>query len=450
MRSALLFGLIVMVLVSITFGIIYIQNAWFRRDEFEIRLKQRAESVYKLLFDDNQIDTALLQLIDRNTLNSYNEKILIFNRQNQVIYSSSGEKTVTLSEALFKKIRQRQYVFHTEKKIEAVGIFMNNYGESGIVIASGFDKYGRRKLNNLFSILGICWLGSIFLTGLLSYIYVKGIFKPLDVLNTNIRKVAEGNLTQRIEVDPANDELTIMAQNFNKMLDRLQQSFEIQKNFLQHASHELRTPLSNLLLQTEAALDKQMENNDYREVLLSMYDDQKFLIDMVNGILSLSKYQQLELAGKLESFRADELLFEVAEEIKTYHPEFNIQIDFLNIPSLERDIMISGVSSMIKIAFTNLIRNGCTYSTNKSVSITISTLNSQVLINFFNDGPIILPEERNKLFMPFFRGSNVSQKRGHGLGLSISKRIIDVHNGQLFYTTNSEGLNCFTVLLFNF
>lgn len=449
MRSALQFGLIVMVLLSIAFGTIYIQSALFRKDEFEIRLRQRGETVYKLLINDKKIDTGLLKIIGPNTLNTYNENILIFNQEDKLIYSSSNEKNITISESLLKKIRRQKYSYITEKKIEAVAMVMNDYGENGIAIASGFDRYGRRKLNNLFSTLGICWLASILITGLLSYIYVRGIFRPLSVLNSNIRKVAEGHLTQRIEVNPANDELTIMAQNFNKMLDRLQRSFEIQKNFLQHASHELRTPLSNLLLQTEGALDKEMNKEEYREVLLSMYDDQKFLIDMVNGILSLSKYQQLELAGKLESFRVDELLFEVAEELKTYHPEFNIYIDYINIPLLEKDMLISGVSSMIKIVFTNLVRNGCTYSTNKTINIIISDTDSHVGINFYNDGPVILPEERNSLFIPFFRGSNVAQKRGHGLGLSISKRIIDVHNGQLFYSTTGEGLNCFTVLLIN-
>jgi signal transduction histidine kinase len=449
-RSAILFGLIVTVLLSIVFGIIYIENAWFRKDEFELRLEQRAEAMYKLLTDENQIDSALLQVIDQNTLNKlYDESVLIFNQDNRVIYSSTGERKITLPDAFLGKIRRRGYLAFSENEMEAVGKLMEG-GEGAIVVASGYDKYGKRKLSNLFSVLSICWLGGIFITGLLSYIYVRRVFKPLDVLNANIQEVTEGNLKQRITIGPAEDELTVMAKNFNKMLDQLEQSFMVQKNFLQHASHELRTPLSNMLLQTESALNTEMTKEEYKEALLTMYDDQKFLIDMVNGILSLSKYEQPNVAGAMQSFRIDELLFEVTEEIKTYHPEFNIQIDFSLIPTSEKEIMISGVPSMMKIAFTNLIRNGCVYSTDKSVRVNISSGDSQIIINFYNDGPVILPDERNKLFIPFFRGSNVSQKRGHGLGLSITKRIIDVHKGQLLYATTKNGLNCFTVMLFNF
>lgn len=447
-RSAILFGLIVTVLLSIVFGIIYIANAWFREEEFELRLEQRAEAMYKLLTDDNRIDSALLQVIDKNTLNKlYDENVIILNREDRIVYSSSEGQKLNISSALIDRIRKRGYVAFSENNVEAVGMLMKNTKSEAIVVASGYDKYGRRKLSNLISVLVICWIGSILLTGILSYIYARSIFKPLDLLNKNIQEVTEGNLKQRIATGPSDNELTRMAKNFNKMLDQLEQSFEVQKNFLQHASHELRTPLSNLLLQTEMALNKEMSEKEYRDTLLTMYDDQKFLVDMVNGILSLSKYKQLELAGAMQQFRIDELLFEVAEDLKNYHPEFNIQIDFSHVPLIEKEIMISGVPSMIKIAFTNLVRNGCIYSTNKLVRINIHATNSSIEINFYNDGPVIPEEERSKLFIPFFRGSNVLQRRGHGLGLSISKRIIDVHNGQLLYTNTEEGLNCFTVKL---
>ena len=181
---------------------------------------------------------------------------MIFNKENRIIYSSTGDRQIVLSDVILDKIRRKGYLYFSENETEAVGKWMDNNGGT-IVVASGYDKYGKRKLSNLLSVLSICWLGGIFITGLLSYIYVKRIFGPLDALNTNIQKVTEGNLKQRVAVGPANDELTTMAKNFNKMLDQLEQSFAVQKNFLQHASHELRTPLSSLLLETEAALNKE-------------------------------------------------------------------------------------------------------------------------------------------------------------------------------------------------
>lgn len=447
-RSAILFGMIVTVLLSIVFSIIYLQNAWFRKEEFELRLGQRANAVYQLLPEDSRIDSALLQLVDNNILNKlYDVNVMIVGPDNKIIYVTPERQSLDISSELLDKVRRTGYIAFSKHDEEAVGVSTQNENAGAIVFVSGYDKYGRRKLNNLMSVLVTCWIGSVLLTGLLSYIYTRSIFKPLDLLNKNIQEVSEGNLKQRIPVGQTDNELSRMAGNFNKMLDQLEQSFEVQKNFLQHASHELRTPLSNLLLQTETALNKEMTEKEYRETLRTMYDDQKFLIDMVNGILSLAKYNQLESTGSMQQFRVDELLFEVAEDLQTYHPGFNIQIDFVHVPAIEKEIMVSGVPSMLQIAFTNLVNNGCIYSTNKLVRISIHATGSYIEIHFYNDGPVIPEDERSKLFIPFFRGSNVLQKRGHGLGLSMSKRIIDVHKGQLFYTTTDAGLNCFTVRL---
>ena len=450
LRSALLFGLIVMVLLSVAFGIIYVQSAWFREDDFQLRLRQKALTTYKLLVEQNQIDSTLLQVIDRTSINKlYDERVLIFDKNQQLIYSSPGEQKITFTPELLNKIKQKKYLEFSEGDREAVGLFINDEGAEGIAIASANDLYGKRKLKNLFFILSVCWIGSIFITSLVSYFYVRHIFRPIVILNKNIQEITESNLQQRVKTNPANNELAQLASNFNKMLDRLQQSFEVQKNFLQYASHELRTPLSNLLLQTEAALGKKMSEDEYRSILLSIHDDQKYLVDMVNSILLLSKYEQPTLSKAFQPARVDELLFETAEEIRGYHPEYIIHIDFSSIPSTEKDLTASRIPGLIKVVFTNLIRNACIYSTDQTVKVVITPGPSQIIINFYNNGPAIPTEERNKLFMPFFRGSNVSQKRGHGLGLSISKRIIDVHKGQLFYSTTKNGLNCFTIILLN-
>lgn len=435
----------------VIFSFIYFQSAWFRKDDFNLRLRQKALTVYKLLVEENQIDSSLLRIIDSSSLDKlYEEKIMVFDRNDHRIYTSPGGRAVTITPELLHKIRKKDYYTFSEGETEAVGIAVLDEPGEGIVIASAFDKFGKRKLSNLLFMLSISWLGSILITGFIAYFYVKGIFRPLDNLNEKIQEVTEGNLKQRVNIGPGKNELSQMAANFNKMLDRLEQSFEVQKSFLQFASHELRTPLSNLLLQTETALNKDISKEQFKNVLISLYDDQKYMVDMVNSILSLSKYNQQELTTNLQAVRVDELLFEIADELKTYHPEYEIRIDFSSDNVLENELVVKGIPGLLKVLFTNLIINGCIYSLRHSIDISITPGSNQILISFINDGPVVPLEERDKLFMPFFRGTNAARKRGHGLGLSICKRIIDVHKGRLFYNVTEEGYNCFNIILFNF
>lgn len=450
-RSALLFGTIITVLLLIAFSIIYIQSEWFRKEDFMIRLHQKAKTTYNLLVEVQEIDHQLLKLIDKYSLqNLYHERLLIFNDKDEVIYSSYKDKQLEYNDSLISQIKKAGYIEFNREKYELVGLYINTAGKEGVVIVSAYDLYGRRKLSNLLYILTICLVGSILITIMLSYLYVKQVFHPLDELNEQIQEVGSGKPNKRLTISPTKSELTIVSENFNKMLDRLEHSFELQKNFLQHAAHELRTPLSVVLLQTESALGKEMSNEQYQKILLSIYDDQKYMVELVNSILSLARFEQETFKKTTQLFRVDELLYSVIEEVRSYHPEYNIQFDFSNLPSNENDLVIDGEDALIKIVFANLIRNACLYSTNKMVKIKVSVNSLQILIRFCNNGPLIPENERNKLFTPFFRGSNVSKIRGHGLGLSISNRIMQVHKGKLIYNTTHDDLNCFTIQFSHF
>ncbi len=445
-RSAILFGTIITVLLLIAFSIIYIQSEWFRKEDFMIRLHQKAKTTYNLLVEVQEIDHELLKQIDKYSLqNLYKESLLILNNQNEVIYSSYKDKQLEYNDSLIFEIRKAGYIEFNRGKYELVGLYINTAGKEGVVIVSAYDLYGRRKLSNLLYILTVCLTGSILITIILSYLYVKQVFNPLDELNEQIQGVGSGKPNKRLTISPAKSELTIVSENFNKMLDRLEHSFELQKNFLQHAAHELRTPLSVVLLQTEAALGKEMSNEQYQKILLSVYDDQKYMVELVNSILSLARFEQETFNSTTQLFRMDELLYSVIDEVRSYHPEYHIHFDFSNMPISEKDLMIDGEEALIKIVFANLVRNACLYSTDKTVKINLTVNALQILIRFYNNGPWILENERNKLFTPFFRGSNVSKIRGHGLGLSISSRIMQVHKGKLIYSTTNDGLNCFTV-----
>ena len=105
LRSALLFGLIVTLLLSTAFIFIYLQSENFRKDDFELRLEQRALTTYRLLLEEHAIDSSLLQVIDRNMPNKlYDEKIIILDNNKTTLYSSSGQREINVTDELLKNI----------------------------------------------------------------------------------------------------------------------------------------------------------------------------------------------------------------------------------------------------------------------------------------------------------------------------------------------------------
>src|SRR5213075_2867796 len=95
-----------------------------------------------------------------------------------------------------------------------------------------------------------------------------------------------------------------------------------------------------------------------------------------------------------------------------------------------------------------LLKNGVKYSDNNKVIVTVKAEASKVTITFENKGPVMQPEEVERMFFPFFRGENAQQKKGFGLGLSIVKRIVELHRCHISYKVINSNINCFTLEFF--
>jgi len=241
------------------------------------------------------------------------------------------------------------------------------------------------------------------------------------------------------------DEIVQIAKHFNAMLDRLNIGFEMQKNFVNHASHELRTPLATMLSQTEAALNRNLTVEEYRNILLSLQEEQSSLIELTNSLLILSQFEKIGSSNNWPTLRVDELLFDSITSCKRIYPDIKIEFSFDNIPEDESELMISGNDALLKSAFRNLIKNAYLYSINKVVQIVIKSTINNLEISFFNEGHILSESEAETIFFPFFRGINSNQIKGFGLGLSIIKRIVDLHNGIISYTALDNTTNKFTI-----
>lgn len=441
-RIALLLSSLVFIILLISVTSIYILYEKFRKDEFYERVKSRAVFFGAIYLKGTSPD----QFKGQVDLTLFGEKVAVYNENEKLLSLRPDSLWITIPETVFTTARQKQFCFFNHGYRESVAYYVDGPLRKGYVISSAYDKFGRRKIENLQFVM-LCTLGGgLLLSGLFSFFYVKQIVKPLSQLTNKMQLITESNMDERLTVTGDKSELDLIARNFNEMLDRLENAFEMRKRFVQQASHELRTPLANMLAQTEAALGKKLSAEESYNVLLSLKDDQQHIIELTNSLLLLSKYEKLALITDLTVIRVDETLYEAIDQIKIHYPDSHIQVNFTSVPDNDGLLTVMGNEVLLMAALQNLIKNACHYSEDNEVTINIDAQTSGMCINFENTGKQLSDDEMQRLFIPFFRGENSVHKKGFGLGLSIVQRIVSLHKGNVRYTAVNERVNRFSLI----
>jgi signal transduction histidine kinase len=445
-RIAFLFSLFVFIILMISAISIYLLNADFRQEEFFKRVEIEAKEIAELYLKGQNSRVQVLREINQNVVSGLpEEQSNIYDSSYHVLYTTDSSYKPLVTPNNFKTAEKNKQDYFKEGNREIVLVHVRGQGQPYYVLASAVDTYGHRKIEKLKIFLALSVLGGLLLSGLLAFFYVKQIIKPLENLQQQMQNISEQNLTQRVKVGKSNDEVSQIAKNFNDMLDRLEHAFEMRKNFVQHASHELRTPLANMLSQTEAALGQPQASHNYREVLESLKEDQQDMIHLVNALLILSQYEKITYLKDWTKIRIDEVLYDTVDVVKQQWPEVAVTIDFVEVPEKDELLVIRGNEALIKSAVLNLLKNACKYSNDEKVNIIIDAQETGITLVFENVGKQLLPDEQERLFIPFFRGENSINKKGFGLGLSIVQRIINLHKGSIRYEALAGNVNRFTV-----
>lgn len=444
-RFAIGFSILFTVFLSIALLFVYLSYANFRKDEFYSRLKDRALTTFRLLVEVEQIDNDLLRLIDKNTLNSlYNERVLIFEGPH-LIYSIIDDKKIHYDARLLQQVKKEKEITISQGDDELIVQSIHAGNKEYVLMAAAFDKYGRRQMIFLKWVMLIVYFTGLAIGWTATYFFVKRVIKPLEILKKNIQNINSANLDIRLQQSNQGDEVNSLATNFNQMLERLQQAFGIQKNFVHYASHELRTPLTAMIGITENALSKKLTPTEHEGVLEQLFQHQLNLTEITNSLLLLSDNN---IANKKQypSVRLDELIFRSVEIVQHLFSNAQIEVNIEAAGETEEALMVFANEPLLLIAFNNLLKNAVLYSRDNQVIVTVRILNKVKEVEFRNIGEPFSPEEEAMVFTPFYRGSNATAQKGHGLGLSLVKQIAESHNATITYLRD----NTFTVFIFRF
>ena len=283
-----------------------------------------------------------------------------------------------------------------------------------------------------------------FLGGVVTYFISGHALRPIREFSDKIEKVQAQNLADsRIEENQV-EELNQLSVSYNKMLERLSDAFEIQRQFTANAAHELRTPLALMQVQLDLYHSNSHPGNDADTVqMIQMVTEQNDrLSKMVKTLLDMS---ELQTVGRDDEIVLDALVDEVLEDLEPLAEGKNIRLI-----GKCKDITMVGSDILIYRLVYNLVENAIKYNhSGGQVIVTADRKEKHVYLSVEDTGTGIPEELKERVFEPFFRvdKSRSRELGGVGLGLALVREIVRVHDGSITVKSNPSGGTIFEVVL---
>lgn len=264
---------------------------------------------------------------------------------------------------------------------------------------------------------------------LISYFLARSIAGPIRQLRQASNDIAQGKLNTRLpeKVLLRNDDIGLLAQDFEKMARGLENSLSSQRRLLHDISHELRSPVARLQIALALARKKEtaQQHNDFARI---EYECEE-INQIIATLLNLPLYELEPHIARQEQVDLKLLLSDLCQDMGFEFPAGNIHLQTSNA-----DCLVQGNSLLLRSALSNVIKNALHHSPpGRPVDITLSKQNARLLIEIRDHGPGLPEGELALIFKPFYRSSFARDRQsgGHGLGLTLAKRAVDIHTGQI-------------------
>ncbi|WP_148625411.1 ATP-binding protein [Aliarcobacter cryaerophilus] len=260
-------------------------------------------------------------------------------------------------------------------------------------------------------------------------------FSPFQNILEKLKQINVNDLSSRLKTSTTKDEISELINEINNLLSRLENSFEKISQFSSDASHELKTPLTIIKGELEIALRKDRSAEDYKETINRSLYELSGIEQTINDLLFLAKNENEIVIDKKDNFYLDEIVDESINELKNFAKLHKVEIVF----EVEDNLEFFGFSNLLKIAIKNVLKNAIQFSfENSKVIVKIFEKDNLLNISIKDFGIGIPLNEQEKIFDKFYRTDKSRNKNsgGTGLGMSILKKIVDIHKGEI--TIKSE------------
>ncbi|MFQ3598182.1 MAG: HAMP domain-containing sensor histidine kinase [Chloroherpetonaceae bacterium] len=435
-RITLLFIALTSVLLMTFSGVIYYAATKTREREFFEVLRKEAITKANLFFVA-KIPAETLQDIYKNNRQTLREvEVAIYDSAFKLLYHDAYDiDFVKESPEMIATIYERGEITFYQEGWQVIGMLYEHNGSHYTLTAAAFDEYGYAKLESLSRTV-ILALGSyVLIVFAIGRFFTERAIRPIRDINDNAKRITARQLNLRINPRNSGDELAELVGAFNGMLDRLEKSFTLQKEFVSNVSHELRTPLSAMILDLELLRSRKDTSDEVRLTAEKLLNDTKRLKTILQSLIDLARAGHDASEIKFEEIRLDDAVVEARQALLSANPEWKIDISFDNVTDDDDALTIFANRYLIELALVNVLSNACKFSPSKHASVSLRAEGDDAVVEIKDNGVGIDEEELEKIFTPFYRGKNKHHSHGTGIGLALTKRIIDLHNGRLSMTS---------------
>jgi signal transduction histidine kinase len=376
----------------------------------------------------------------------YRDNLSLYNDNYQRVFTLHPESVPVSPKALqdaftFGVTQFRHYNLHAFGKL-----LQRPTGAPFVVVTEGYcDLTESLKLRK---ILIISFVLGVFLMAVSGWYFAGQALAPVSQIMNEVDALYPTDMSKRIATGKNKDELWRLAETFNRMLDRSEQAFRMQRMFLSNVSHELRNPLTAIQTQLDVVLQRQRSPEMYQAALQSVLEDVRAISSVEERLHQLARIYNDPNAITLQPFRIDELLWQSKSLLQKRHPEYKVQLDFKNMPENDAVLYIQANEALLITAFLNLMDNGCKYSPDHKTTITAFIQpdgGHQIFVA--DQGQGIPPEEQALIFEPFFRSPQHLQIKGTGIGLSLVQSIFGLHHITLTIVKSNANGTVFKIQL---
>lgn len=427
--SVLIFTVVIFVASAAIYFSFY---KWMEHNEIQIlENKTLLAALYYLeedefsLSEHESIKDRLRKSISRRDIAVYNDKNLIARGE------MPEDKHIT--QEFLDNIKENGRAHIISDKYFYSGLFYSDNEGDFVVVARALKDDFDNQRSTLLQILIVVFFIGVILIYLFSQFLGRFAYEPILNIIAQIKERDNKNFNHPIILDKTYTEIEDLVTTYNHFIDRLGQTFYVQKNFIDYVSHELRTPITALMGTLEVTHQKNRSEEEYRQVIVQL---KQYVNDLEETLDKMMLLSGVKTSFEFQTVRIDEIIWKVIENAVLYHQaHIDVNIEVENSVQLN----VYGNQDLLELAFNNLIENAVKYSDNQPVSVILKSQGKNLLIEITDTGIGIPESDLSQITQNFYRGKNTKGYQGKGIGLSMAQIIFSLHRIEMSIMSRGKG-----------